>query len=401
MAAEISNVSTLPTRQALREARRVVVKVGTRVLARDDGRPALTRLAGIIEQLADLNHAGREVLLVSSGAVGLGRERLKLEAPLTPEQRQMCAAVGQMPLVSLYESGFQRFGIVCAQILLTRGDFGRRDSYLRLRATMENLVRHGVVPIINENDVVATEEVDEQGADLPDVSAMTFGNNDQLSALVAAKLDADMLVLLTDVPGVYSDDPRTSPNARLIDEITPTEESDGDGAPTLGGGNDVSRGGMRSKVAAAYLAAHSGCHAVIASGLEPLSLQRVAAGERLGTWFHAREALAAWRRWIAFASAPVARLVLDAGAVEAIRDRGASLLAVGVAEIMGAFDAGDVVELCDGRGEVLGRGVTNYDVTAARAWMAGERPEDLRNHDALIHRDNLALAPSETADASA
>ncbi len=386
-------------RPALSDAKRIVVKVGTRVLTRDDGRPALARLAGIIEQLADLHHAGREVLLVSSGAVGLGCERLKLEAPLTPEQRQACAAVGQMPLMALYEQGFSRFGIVCAQLLLTRRDFGVRESYLSLRYTMGSLLRAQVVPIINENDVVSTstEEItDPRSATRREAGVAGFGNNDQLSALVASKLDADLLIMLTDVDGVYATDPRRDSRATLIREISARDEGDDGQAPELGGGTKVSRGGMRSKVSAAHLAAHAGCHAVIASGLTHGNLARVAAGEAVGTWFHARPVpLAARRRWIAFASAPTARLTLDAGAVRAIVEQGASLLAPGVTDIDGEFRSGDVVELCNPAGEIIGRGVANFDEAVTRAWMIGEPPDDLRNHDALVHRDNLALSRGE------
>ncbi|MEO0424705.1 MAG: glutamate 5-kinase, partial [Pseudomonadota bacterium] len=301
----------------------------------------------------------------------------------------------QMPLMALYEQGFSRFGIVCAQLLLTRRDFSLRQSYLSLQHTMGSLLRSSVVPIINENDVVAREEVAETSGDARrDTSALAFGNNDQLSALVASKLDADLLVMLTDVDGVYAKDPRIDPNATLLQEVRPEEGEEE--SPTLGGGNAMSRGGMRSKVAAAHLAAHAGCHAVIASGLTHGNLARVASGDAAGTWYHARPALAARRRWIAFASAPTARLSLDQGAVHAIVEQGASLLAPGVTAILGDFHRGDVVELCDPSGEVIARGVTHYDAATARAWIRGVPPEHVRSHDALVHRDDLALAPSET-----
>ncbi|MCP4867275.1 MAG: glutamate 5-kinase [Proteobacteria bacterium] len=376
-----------PVRPALCSCRRVVVKVGTRVLAHDDGRPALSRLFAIVEQLGALAASGTDVLLVSSGAVGLGREALGLtSAPVQLEERQACAAVGQSRLMQLYSEGFGRVGAVAAQVLLTEGDFDDRVRYLNLRSTLNALLRHGAIPVINENDAVSTEELAfVEGATRP-----VFGDNDRLSALVATKLDADLLVLLTDVDGVYDRDPRHDDGARLLATVTPATV-DSVAAGTGGAAEGLSRGGMRSKVEAAKIAQASGCHAVIASGLAGDSIARAIAGSEVGTWFPATDAPNARRRWIAWAAAARGALHLDPGAVAALRDRGASLLAVGVTRVEGDFGPGDIVTLHAPDGSSVGRGIAHCDAPTARSWAAGQMPDGVRNHDALVHRDNLVL----------
>jgi len=376
-----------PDRPALTSSRRVVVKVGTRVLAHDDGRPALSRLFAIVEQVGALVAGGAEVLLVSSGAVGLGREALKLTAPpLQLEERQACAAVGQSRLMQLYSEGFARVGAVAAQVLLTEGDFDDRVRYLNLRSTLNALLRHGAIPVINENDAVSTEEL----AFVEGAARPVFGDNDKLSALVATKLGADLLVLLTDVDALYDRDPRTDPTATRLSTV----EADGveaAAAGALAAGSGPSRGGMRSKVEAARIAQASGCHAVIASGLAGDTISRVMAGDEVGTWFPARDSLSARRRWIAWAAAARGTLHLDEGALAALRGKGASLLAVGVTRVDGDFGPGDIVELRGPEGPVVGRGIVHCDAASARAWATGRQPEGVRNHDALVHRDNLVL----------
>ncbi|MCB9758466.1 MAG: glutamate 5-kinase [Alphaproteobacteria bacterium] len=372
-------------RTTLNEARRVVVKLGTRVLTEDDGRLALSRLFEVVEETARAWRAGREILLVSSGAVGLGRDALGLfQSPRDLAARQACAAVGQTRLMSLYEVGFSRLGMRCAQVLLTQGDFDERARYLNLRSALNALLAHKVVPVINENDVVSTEEL----ALTPGRGRLVFGDNDRLSALVASKLDADLLVLLTDVDAVYDRNPRDHADARRLDRLEPEDAVDAGGA-----GSAASRGGMRSKVDAARVAARSGCHAVIASGRTPGVLRRVLAGEVEGTWVPAVGGLAARRRWIAFAAAPRGVLHLDPGAVRALRERGASLLAAGVSRVEGDFAEGDVVELKDDRGAVIGRGVVSCDAEGARRWRSGEAPPNTHNRHALVHRDTLVLEP--------
>ncbi len=372
----------MSARPGVAQARRVVLKLGTRVLTHEDGRLALSRLFGFVEQAARLREQGREVLVVSSGAVGLGRETLGLTGDLILADRQACAAVGQTRLMQLYSDGFSRLGLVAGQLLLSQSDFDERIRYLNLRSTLEAMLAHGVVPIINENDAVSTEEL----AFVGDGERPVFGDNDRLSALVASKLDADLLVLLTDVAGVYERDPRRDGAANLLQTLDGAAPEAGPSASGAG------RGGMASKLAAARIAAEAGCHAVIGSGRDPGALGGMLAGLSVGTWIPAAEHTPdARRRWIAYAAAPRAVLHLDEGAVRAVRDRGASLLAVGVQRIEGTFDAGDVVELRAPEGGLIGRGMVWCDAATAERWIRGEAPEHARNHHALVHRNHLAL----------
>ena len=374
-----------PPRPELAGARRLVVKLGTRVLTHDDGSLALGRIYGIVEVLARLRRE-REVILVSSGAVGLGKDALELEeSPRELSLRQACAAVGQSRLMGLYQSGFGQLGLTCAQVLLSQSDFDDRLRYLNLRTTLSRLLELGVLPVINENDAVATEELAYREGE------SVFGDNDRLSALVATKLGADLLVLLSDVEGLYARDPRQDPDAPLI---TTVEDPDRLGGLEIGGsGSGAGTGGMKTKTEAAAIAARSGCHAVIASGRRPDALAAVAAGEERGTWFPAQAGLPARRRWIAFATAARGALYLDAGAVRALRERKASLLAPGVARIEGSFRAGEVVELRDPTGVLVGRGLASCDAEAAERWLGGEAPEGVRNRDALVHRSHMVLEP--------
>lgn len=373
-------------RHQIADANRIVVKLGTRVLTHDDGRIALSRLYGVVEAAAELQDRGREVLIASSGAVGLGREALGFEVtPDDLDERQACAAVGQGRLMGLYDAGFGRLGRICGQVLLTQGDFDDRVRYLNLRATLEALLRQGVVPVINENDAVSTEELALASGERRRV----FGDNDRLSALVASELDADLLILLTDVDGVFDRDPRADSEARLLTRVDDPETL----LPVAGGSvSGAGRGGMRSKVEAASVATRAGCHVVIASGRQPGALLAVLDGDEIGTWFPARDGgLDAHRRWIAFAVASRGTLHLDAGAVEAVRHRGASLLAAGVREIEGRFRRGDVVELRGPDRRLIGRGRMQWDVEVARRWCQGHPPDEAKNRDALIHRRHLVL----------
>ncbi len=366
-------------------ARRVVLKLGTRVVTHPDGRLALPRIFSVVETAVRLREQGRQVLIVSSGAVGLGVQALALsKMPADLAERQACAAVGQTRLMGLYEAGFQRLGRVCGQVLLTRGDFEDRLRYLNLRSTLQTLLRHGVIPVINENDAVSTEEL----AYVDEGRRHAFGDNDGLSALVAAKLDADLLVLLTDVAGVFDRDPREHPEARLLERIDLSEDPVTASAQP---GSEVGRGGMRRKLEAARMVARAGCQAVVASGVEPGALDAVLAGEAVGTWFPAEKGLDGRRRWIAFAAATRGCLELDEGAVRALRERKASLLAAGVRRVEGDFRTGDVVELRGPGGEPVGRGIAFWDAEITRGWCAGEPPAGIRNHDALIDRDNMIL----------
>ncbi len=374
----------MPDRSALSAAHRVVVKVGTRVLTHDDGRLALARLFGIVEAIAA--QRDRQMLLVSSGAVGLGREALGMaQIPDELVQRQICAAVGQPRLMELLSAGFGRLGVTIAQVLLSQQDFDVRARYLHLRATLLALLERGVLPVINENDAVSVDELELHRTG--SAARPVFGDNDRLGALVAAELNADLLVLLTDVAGLYDRDPRRYEDARLLSRYTR-------GAADATEGSGAGRGGMRSKLDSAQIAARGGCHVVIASGREPDALERVLAGEDVGTWFPAASGMSARRRWIAWAAAPRGALHLDDGAVQALTRRGASLLAAGVHQIEGEFAAGDVVELHTPSGAVFARGVCAVGAAGAREWMKGRAPSGARSHHALVHRDALVLLHS-------
>lgn len=373
------------SRPHVAQARRIVFKLGTRVLTRDDGTLARDLLDALTGAAARLRREGRDVLLVSSGAVGLGKEALGLEAsPVEVDERQACAAVGQSRLMRLYEEAFSREGLLCAQLLLTEVDFDVRDRYLNLRAALHALLRRGVIPVINENDAVSTAEL----AYTTSGTRPIFGDNDRLSALVASKLGADLLILFTDVPGVFDRDPRRYRDARLISRVEPDEPLD---AAIGGVGTTAGTGGMQTKVAAARIAAASGCHAVVASGRQAHRLNDLLAGADVGTWFPARDRPHARQRWIAYATAPRGVLELDAGAVEALTARSASLLAAGVVAVDGEFRAGDVVELRGPDGQEVGRGVVAWDADTVRAWSAGARPAGVRNAHAVIRRDHIVL----------
>jgi len=381
-------------RLGVANARRVALKVGTRVLTHDDGTLAGDRLSEFVAAAAQAVHGGRQLLIISSGAVGLGQQALGMsDEPADLTERQACAAVGQSRLMALYQQAFEAQGLNCAQVLLTEDDFDDRLRYLNLRGTLAALLRRGCVPIINENDVVSSNEL----AFIEGSPRPIFSDNDRLAALVASKLDADLLVLLTDVDGVYERDPLEDAEAPLLKRIDAGEE--GQVEQLAGGPGPAGRGGMQSKVRAAAIAARSGSHAVIASGRIPGALTAILAGEEVGSWFPAREGLPARQRWIAFAAAARGSLSLDAGAVTALRERGASLLAVGVRQVVGTFLAGDVVELHDPHGALIGRGMVHCSATEARLWCGGQRPEGIRNHHALVHRDLLVLSEAHAEGA--
>ncbi len=361
-------------RQVLTRARRVVVKVGTAVVTGPEGRLALGRLGALVEQLHLLRGQGREVLLVSSGAVGLGASKLGMSAPTALVDRQACAAAGQGALIALYENLFRQLGEVGAQVLLTEEDFLHRHRYLKLHDTLERLLELGAVPVINENDTVSTAEI-ALGKD------KVFGDNDRLSALVAAGVDADLLVLLTNVDGVYSAPPGT-PEARRIDTWTAETEV------RFGAGSAGGRGGMQAKIAAAEVAVRAGTSAVVASGMDPTALLRIVQGEEVGTLFPARVPWNRRRRWLAYATQPVGRLVVNAGARAAMVERNASLLAAGVEAVEGAFDAGAVVSVVGPDGREFARGIC--------ARSSGEALGDSGGRSrALVHRDNIVILSVE------
>ena len=374
-------------RQRLATCRRVVVKVGTNVIMRDDGAVALGRIYGLVESVANLKAQGKEVILVSSGAVGLGAQRLALtEKPRLLTLKQACAAVGQSRLMAVYEDGFEKLGLVTAQVLLTEDDFVDRHRYLNLRATLGKLLELGVVPIINENDTVSTLELATEGR------SPVFGDNDRLSALVMSKVEADLLVILSDVDGLFTRNPTRDASAEwipVVPEITPDVEALADGGGARG------RGGMATKLAAAKIATTSGGLAVIANGRTPSVLDRLFAGEEIGTVFLPTAPLQGKRRWIAYAAPLAGRVVVNAGARAAVVERKASLLPAGVERLEGSFEKGDVVLIAEGE-HAFARGVVNYGREDADKLLGAHSSEISgrgvkKGYDALVTRNNIVI----------
>jgi glutamate 5-kinase len=393
-----------PARQHLADAHRIVVKLGTHVVTHDGVELALGRVMGLVESMARLRQAGREVILVSSGAVGMGMRVLGLkDRPRSLGLRQACAAVGQGHLMGVYTQAFAQLGVTTAQVLLTQEDLADRDRALCLRTTLMRLLELGVVPVLNENDSVSVQELVEYrrtqtaaagaGADpLAGVPA-GFGDNDGLSARVAVSLDADLLVLLTNVGGLYSANPRTDPTAARLSELASIDEA---ALARASGGSAGGTGGMASKLLAARLASAEGTAVLIAGGGEPRVLERALNGEDVGTLVTAAGRRPARIRHIAVSARHRGALVVNEGALRALGDSKASLLPIGVVSVEGSFDKGDVVEIRDGSGRVHGRGLVNYPSEACRA-LAGRHSDDIdavlgwRGYDALITRDNLVM----------
>jgi len=377
----------------LRAARRAVIKLGTGIVTGSDGQFNVEHLAPMARTIAALKKQGRQVVLVSSGAVGLGRGRLGLHRDRLNDlvTRQACAAVGQSLLMHEYENLFQAHGIQLAQVLLTEGDFVDRGRYSNLRQTMEALLKLGVLPIVNENDTVSTAELDYLNIR---AGERIFSDNDRLAALVMSHIDADVLVLLTDVDGLMQLGPSGSTDASavipLVEEISPELKSLALG-PSEGG-----RGGMLTKLDAAEIAMQAGGVAVIANGKKPNSLQRIFDGEPAGTVFLSKTRMAGKRRWIAYAAAVRGRVVVNEGARDALTGGKASLLASGVIRIEGEFESAEVVSIVDSEGLEFARGISDYSRGDAEGMIGnGSRaPANGRANgraSVLVKRDNIVL----------
>ena len=371
-----------PGREALAGARRVVVKIGSALLTNDGRGLDETAIGGWVDQIAALHRRGIEVVLVSSGAVAAGMVRLGWQArPSAVHELQAAAAVGQNGLTECYEGHFARHGLLTAQVLLTHDDLSNRKRYLNARSALRTLVDLRVVPVINENDTVVTDEI-------------RFGDNDTLGALVANLLEADALIILTDQEGLFDADPRSNPEARMVHE---GRADDPALAAVAGGGGALGRGGMVTKIRAAHLAARSGAFTAIASGRQPEVLTRLMAGERLGTLLRPDQApIAARKRWLAGQLQVRGTLTLDAGAVKVLRESGSSLLAVGVKAVAGQFRRGDMVLCLDEAGERVAKGLVNYGADDA-ARLLGKPSHQIEailgfmEAPELIHRDNLVV----------
>jgi glutamate 5-kinase len=382
--------------ELFRNCQRVVVKLGTAVLMREEGGIALSRFYSYVESIADQIKDGKEILLVTSGAIGLGVQKLNLQQrPKQLPQKQAAAAVGQGHLMSLYSDAFEQLGIITAQLLLTEEDFSNRRRYLNLRSTVAELLRSRVLPIINENDTVSTSELEMDKTKAH--RKVNFGDNDKLSALMASKMEADLLIILTDVDGLYSADPRHDPQAKLIAQVSDIDpileelQNSSSSDPSK-----LGRGGIQTKLAAAKIATQSGCATIVASGKLPLVLSRLFNGEEIGTLFLSKHGLSSKKRWIAFATSVAAALVVNEGAKEALLEHKASLLPAGIVEVKDTFDRGDVVSILDSSGKEFARGIVNYSsdearrITGKRSDVIDEKIED-RNYDALVTRDNIAF----------
>lgn len=370
-------------REAIAVAKRIVVKVGTSTLTYENGRLNLERIEKLVRQIADLSNQGKEVILVSSGAVGAGLPLLGLtERPKDISVKQAAAAVGQGLLLQIYEKLFREYGIIVGQVLLTRADSVMKSRYINLKNTLSSLLQLRAIPIINENDVVAVDE-------------LKIGDNDSLSAMVASIVEADVLIILSDIDGLYTSNPNTNKSAELIpvvDEITPAVF-----ALASGSSSTLGTGGMITKIEAATIAVNSGVNMVIASGSYDNIIREIIRGHEIGTWFVAKDNKPHMKkRWLAFGAKQRGKIYVDKGCAEAIVYQGSSLLAVGITSYEGQFKPGDAVEIYYGD-EEIGRGLINYDASDL-AKIKGAKISEIseildRNieFDEVIHRDDLVV----------
>ena len=367
----------------LTNIRRIVIKIGSRVLTREESGLDDAIMAEIAAQVARLRQEGREVIIVSSGAIAAGRKELGLEErPRTIPQKQATAAVGQSRLMHAYENAFAPHGFKVAQLLLTRDDLANRRRFLNARATIDTLLGYDVIPVINENDTVVVDEI-------------KFGDNDNLSALVTNLADAHLLVILTDIDGYYSADPRSHPEARLIHLVSGiTREVE---RAAGGTGSSMGTGGMATKVAAAKKAGQSGIPTFMLNGKQPELIARALAGDEVGTLFlPAGRSLTSRKHWIAYTLRPTGRIIVDAGARAALSGQGRSLLPSGIVRVEGTFDRGSCVRVCGPDGVEFARGIVDYshaEILSIHGRRSSEIEDILgyRYSDEIIHRDNLVV----------
>ena len=359
----------------------LVVKLGSSIVAADDGALRVDVLDSVCEQVASLERGGERVAMVTSGAIARGMRLMGLPVrPRAMDELQAASAVGQGDLFRAYESRLAEHGTRAAQVLLTAGDIAARTNYLNARQTLRRLIEWGVVPVVNENDTTATDEI-------------TFGDNDFLAAQVAILLEARLLVLLTDTDGLYTADPAADPAAKRIPEISDFSELEG---LAIGDRTSVfGSGGMRSKVAAAEMASEAGIPAAICNGTSAGTLAAATAGDPVGTRFAAQASKASsFKLWLKYAKPVHGRLTVDAGAARVLRESGSSLLPVGVVEVSGEFDAGDAVEIAVD-GEVIGKGIADYS-SRELPEVIGLKSADVRERlphasDEVVHRDRFVL----------
>ncbi len=372
-------------------AKRVVVKLGTNVLRNDEGYVSLPRIYSFIENMASLVMAGKEVILITSGAVGLGKKRLNLQDTQGTALKQACAAIGQGKLMAIYEGGFEAYGLVAAQILLTEDDFSVRERYLSLRTTLNKLLELGAIPVINQNDTVSTRNVVLRDG-IEDMQ-VCFSDNDKLSALVASELDADLLIILSDIAGLYDDNPKTNKDAKLIKCVEKVDDSILALASGISSGG---RGGMETKLKAARQVTRFGGKVLIANGKEPYVIRRIFEGEDLGTMFlPENRSMSDKRRWIGYATNIIGKIVVNNGAKKALLAE-KSLLPIGVIDVINTFQKGDVISILDEDKNEFARGIVNYDSNSCQK-VIGHHSDNIaeilgfKNYDAIITRDNITL----------
>ena len=373
----------MDTRAGLKDAKRIVVKVGTSTLTYANGKLNLHRMDTLVRELTDLANQGREILLVTSGAVGAGMDRMGLEKrPASIPEKQALAAVGQGILMHIYEKLFAEYGLPAAQVLLTKENSVRHNQYTNSRNALLTLLHMGVVPIVNENDAIAVDE-------------LKIGDNDTLSATVATLVDADVLIILSDIEGLYSANPQVDKNAQLlteIPEITPEIERIAGGA-----GSSLGTGGMHTKIEAANIAVNAGVTMLIAAGDRAGVLRDILEGQAVGSIFPAREShLKVRKSWLAFGRRIDGDIVVDAGCERAMLSGGSSLLAAGITAVEGDFQAGNTVRVLSVSGREIARGIVNYD-TISLGKILGRQTSEFSKllrgkiYEEVIHRDNMVL----------
>lgn len=377
-------------RKEFLDVKRIVIKLGTNVLRNENGDVALSRIYSYIESIAKLVKSGKEVVLVTSGAVGLGKKKLGLSNTDGIALKQACAAIGQGKLMSLYEDGFDAYGIIAGQILLTEDDFSQRKKYLSLRTTLNRLLEMHAVPIVNQNDTVTVIELDET----PEPVQMCFTDNDKLSALVASELDADLLLILSDVDGLYDDNPKVNPKAKIIKEVKGvTKEIMALGTDASEGG----RGGMKTKLEAARLVTRFGGKVLVANGKIPYVIDEIFNYKEYGTAFIPNdEYLSEKKRWIGYATNIVGKLIVNNGAKTAILTKDSSLLPIGVISVINDFKRGEVVSIRDEEDVEFARGIANYNSDDCKRIIGSHSKEIMsllgfKNYDALITRDYITI----------
>lgn len=377
-------------RKEFLNVKRIVIKLGTNVLRNENGDVALSRIYSYIESIAKLVKSGKEVVLVTSGAVGLGKKKLGLSNTEGIALKQACAAIGQGKLMSLYEDGFDAYDIVAGQILLTEDDFSQRKRYLSLRTTLNRLLEMHAVPIINQNDTVTVIDLD----DTLEQIQMCFTDNDKLSALVASELDADLLLILSDVDGLYNANPKDNPDAKIIKEVKGVSKE------ILALGTDASeggRGGMKTKLEAARLVTRFGGKVLIANGKIPYVIDEIFNYEDIGTAFVPDdEYLTEKKRWIGYATNIIGKVIVNNGAKDAILKKESSLLPIGVIGVVNDFKRGEVVSIRDEDDIEFARGVANYNSDDCKRIIGNHSKEILKvlgfkNYDAIITRDYITI----------